>query len=80
MNSKTKELVCIAASVAGHCKKCFAYHYNEAEKSGVSKKDINETIEYAKRIRLAGGNGMDEFVDGRMKTKTSINEDEELKK
>ena len=35
MDAKTKELVGIAAAVAGHCQKCFAYHYNEAKKLAI---------------------------------------------
>ena len=63
MDAKTKELVGIAAAVAGHCKKCFSYHYNEAKRLQIEKKDIEEAIEFAKAIRLAGNKGMDEFVD-----------------
>jgi len=62
MDSMTKELVGIAAAVAGHCRKCFDYHYNEVGKLGVPKEDIAEAIELAKAIRQAGANSMDEFV------------------
>lgn len=62
MDKKTKELVGIAVAVAGHCQKCFDYHYNEAVKLGVAKEDVAEAIELAKAIRQAGANSMDEFV------------------
>jgi len=62
MDAKTKELVGIAAAVAGHCQKCFDYHYKEAGKLGVAKEDIIETIELGKAIRQAGATSMDEFI------------------
>jgi len=62
MDAKTKELVGIAAAVAGHCQKCFDHHYNESGKLGVTKEDIIETIELAKAIRQAGVNSMDEYI------------------
>lgn len=62
MDAKTKELVGIAAAVAGHCQKCFSYHYNEAKKLGIDNNDIEETVEFAKSIRDAGDKGIDEYV------------------
>lgn len=63
MDAKTKELVGIAASVAGHCQKCFSYHYNEAKRIGIDQKDIEEAVEFAKAIRAAGNQGTDEFIN-----------------
>ncbi|MEN3187006.1 MAG: carboxymuconolactone decarboxylase family protein [Atribacterota bacterium] len=62
MDVKTRELVGIAAAIAGHCQKCFSYHYSEAKRIGIEEKDILEAIEFAKTIRSAGNQGMDEFV------------------
>ncbi|MCM8774831.1 MAG: carboxymuconolactone decarboxylase family protein [Candidatus Omnitrophica bacterium] len=62
MDAKIKELVGIAAAVAGHCQKCFSYHYHEAKKLGIDSDEINEAVEFAKAIRTAGNQGMDEFV------------------
>ncbi|MCM8820517.1 MAG: carboxymuconolactone decarboxylase family protein [Candidatus Omnitrophica bacterium] len=62
MDAKTKELAGIAAAVAGHCQKCFLYHYNEAKRIGIEQNDIEEIIEFAKFIRAAGNQGMDEFI------------------
>jgi len=69
MDAKTKELVGIAAAVAGHCQKCFSYHYNEAKKLAIEDGDIKEAIEFARGIRHAGDTGMDEFVDRMLKQK-----------
>lgn len=63
MDAETKELIGIAAAVAGHCMKCFNYHYNEARRLGIDDADIKETVEFAKSIRKAGDNGIDEFVE-----------------
>jgi len=71
MDAKTKELVGIAAAVAGHCQKCFAYHYNEAKKLAIVQKDIDEVIEFAQAIRSAGNKGMDEFVKNACSQKPS---------
>jgi AhpD family alkylhydroperoxidase len=62
MDQKTKELIGIGAAVAGHCQKCFSYHYNEAKRIGIDQKNIEEVVEFAKAIRAAGNQGMDEFV------------------
>ena len=62
MDQKTKELVGIAAAVAGHCQKCFDYHLGEAGKLGVTKEDVAEAVELAQAIRQAGAKSMDEFV------------------
>lgn len=69
MDQKAKELVGIAAAVAGHCQKCFSYHYNEAKKLDIKEDDIKESIELARAIRGAGDKSMDEFVDRMLKQK-----------
>lgn len=72
MDANTKELVGIAAAVAGHCQKCFSYHYKEAMRLKVDQKDIEETIKLAQAIRLAGNRGMDEFVQETVATQGNI--------
>ena len=67
MDLKTKELAGIAAAVAGHCQKCFSYHYNEAKRLAIEEGDIKEAIELAMAIRGAGDTSMDEFVDRMLK-------------
>jgi AhpD family alkylhydroperoxidase len=66
LEPKAKELVGIAAAVAGHCQPCFAYHYKEALRLGVSEEAIRATIELARAVREAGDKHMDEFVARRM--------------
>lgn len=62
MNPKTKELVAIAASVAGRCQPCFRHHLTKARELGISEDDIREAVDLAERIGNAGGQRMDEFV------------------
>lgn len=66
LDLKTKELIGIAAAVAGHCQPCFAYHYREALHAGVSTEAIQAAVELARAVRGAGDRHMDEFVARRM--------------
>ncbi len=67
MDEKTMELIGIAASVAGHCRPCFLYHFKQAKKLGVAIDDINEVVEFANRISMSGDKGMFEFVSKKLK-------------
>jgi len=62
IDERTKELVGIAASVAGHCRPCFLYHFKQAKKLGVSLDEIKEIIEFAGSISAAGVQGMNDFI------------------
>ncbi len=69
IDERTKELVGIAASVAGHCRPCFLYHFKQAKKLGISQDDIHEVVEFARSISAAGDKGMYEFILKIMKEK-----------
>ncbi len=69
MDEKTKELVGITASVAGHGRPCFLNHFKQAKKEGVSQEDINELVEFARSISTAGDKGINEFISKTMKGK-----------
>lgn len=62
----TKELIGIAAAIAGHCQPCFAYHYKEALSLGASNEAIQAAIELARAVRASGDRHMDEFAAHRM--------------
>lgn len=53
LSTKTKELIALAISIAGHCDSCIAYHVHDALKAGSSRKEILETISVA--IMMGGG-------------------------
>ena len=62
MDPRTKELVAIAASVAGCCQPCFRHHLTKAKELGIDEEDIREAVDLAERIGKAGGQRMNEFV------------------
>lgn len=66
MTETTKELVAIAAAVAGKCQPCFAYHYKHAQELGVGEDLIREAVQLAKDIRASGDKHMDEFTERRI--------------
>jgi AhpD family alkylhydroperoxidase len=72
MDEKTKELVGIAASISGHCRPCFLYHFKQAEKLGVPMDDISEVIEFSRSISAAGDKGMHEFILKQLKEKRRL--------
>lgn len=66
LDPKTKELVGIAAAVAGLCQPCFEYHFEEAQKLGITLEEIRATIRLAQSIRQAGKSNMDKFVQSKL--------------
>ncbi len=44
MNTNTKELIAIGASIAAHCQPCPKYHYAKAKELGISQEEIQEAI------------------------------------
>ena len=62
----TKELVGVAAAVAGHCEPCFSYHYNEALNLGIPFDAIEAAVNMAGAVHRAGQKHMEEFADRRM--------------
>jgi AhpD family alkylhydroperoxidase len=74
LDERTKELIGIAASVTGHCRKCFLYHFKQAKKLGVSLEDIQEVIEFAGSISAAGDRGMNEFILKTIKGEKEVGE------
>ena len=64
MDERTKELVAISASVAGHCQPCFKFHFLKAKELGISTEEIREAVGLAARISGVGDQRMLEFVEG----------------
>lgn len=74
LDERTKELVGIAAAVAGHCRPCFLYHFKQAKTLGVSLDEIQEVVQFAGRISAAGDQGMNEHILKTMKGEKEVNE------
>jgi len=62
MNVREKELACVAASVAGHCRPCFQYHLKKAQELGIPVADIVQVIAIAKEISASGDKHIIEFA------------------
>jgi AhpD family alkylhydroperoxidase len=66
LDKQTKELVAIAAAVAGKCQPCFAYHCKQAKEVEIAEEQIQEVILLARDIRSSGDKHMDEFAQRRL--------------
>jgi AhpD family alkylhydroperoxidase len=66
MNAATRELVALAAAIAGKCRPCFAHHYQQELTLGIDPASIKEAIQLAKDIRASGDKHMDGYADRRM--------------
>jgi AhpD family alkylhydroperoxidase len=53
LNSKVKELMALAVSVAVRCDGCIAYHVHDAVKAGANRQELLETIGVA--VLMGGG-------------------------
>ncbi len=50
-SAAVNELVALGAAIAANCEPCLKYHYREAQKLGVSKADMAQAIEMAKKVK-----------------------------
>lgn len=66
MDSDTKELVAIAAAIAGKCQPGFADRVQQAQELGIPADQIREAIQLAREVRASGDKHMDEFASRRM--------------
>jgi len=56
LNTKTKELMALAISVAVRCEGCIAYHVYDAIQAGATRQELLETIGVA--IMMGGGSAL----------------------
>ena len=66
LDSKTNELIAVAASVVAKCQPCLDYHVEEARKAGVSDSDMRNAISIARMVRQAGDDNMDKYTDDKL--------------
>jgi AhpD family alkylhydroperoxidase len=72
MKAETKELVVLAAAVAGKCQPCFDYHFKQAQALGIPEEQIDEAVQLARDIRSSGDKHMDKFAERRKHKKEDI--------
>lgn len=53
LDTKTKELIALAAGIVVHCEGCIAFHVHDALDAGASRQEIIETIGVA--VMMGGG-------------------------
>jgi AhpD family alkylhydroperoxidase len=54
MDEKTKELIAIGASVAGHCQPCLIFHVDQAKRLGIGADDIREAVAVDRMVQKEG--------------------------
>ena len=64
LDSRTKELVAIGASVTANCQPCLQYHMDKALESGANESEITEAVEVGKMVRKGAASKMDKFASG----------------
>ncbi len=62
------ELVAIGAAIAANCEPCFKYHYQQARKLGVSRKDMMRAVKTAQSVKETPAKAMlqlaERFLEG----------------
>jgi AhpD family alkylhydroperoxidase len=53
LNTKVKELMCLAIGIAVHCDGCIAYHVHDSLRAGATREEVVETIAVA--LMMGGG-------------------------
>ena len=59
MDDKTRELVAVAASMAGGCQDCLKQHAAAARRRGVSADQLHEAVNIGRAVQLHVKLGMD---------------------
>ncbi|HOW74298.1 MAG TPA: carboxymuconolactone decarboxylase family protein [Phycisphaerae bacterium] len=61
-NDAVAELVAIGAAIGANCEPCFKYHFAQARKLGVTKKDIALAVAMAENAKAAPAKAMHELA------------------
>jgi len=78
LDTKTKEMVALAASVAGNCIPCLRHHFQEAIKANCTKQEIQEVIEIANMVKQRPAQLINEAAAGLMqRVKKEVHHDNE---
>lgn len=66
MDAEIKELVAIAASVAGRCQPCLRFHLGRAKELEIPRDQVLEALELGRKVNSVGGDRMWEFTQDLM--------------
>ncbi len=71
MDETAKELAGIAASIAGHCRRCFRRHFRKAKELEIPMDDIREIGAFARdtSTSAAGDEAMHAYASERLQQK-----------
>ena len=61
-NDAVAELVAIGAAIGANCEPCFKYHFAQARKLGVTKKDIALAVAMAENVKAAPAKAIHELA------------------
>jgi len=64
MDDRVRELVAVAAAVAGGCQDCLRQHAAAARRLGVSDDELRQAVDVARAVRLTVSLGMDALAEG----------------
>jgi len=62
IDSKTKELIAIGASVSANCHPCIKFHLDKAHKLGIAPEDIKSALEVGVMVRGGAADQMDKLL------------------
>lgn len=63
MDEKTKELICIGASVSAHCQPCLNYHVAKARELGIDDASIREAVGAGHQVERGSMAAMKQFAE-----------------
>ena len=61
LDSRTKELIAVGASITANCQPCLQYHTNKAREFGADAGEVAVAIEIGKQVRKGASAKMDQF-------------------
>ena len=62
IDSKTKELIAIGASVSANCHPCIKFHLDKADKLNIEPEDIRAALEVGVMVRDGAASQMDNLL------------------
>jgi len=63
METKTKELIAIGASVTANCVPCLRFHLQQAQKAGATPDEIQKAVGVGRMVRKGAAGKWDEEAD-----------------